>query len=226
MKLAPSILAADFARLGEEVEMVERAGVDQIHVDVMDGQFVPNISMGPLVVAAIRPRVKIPLDVHLMITRPMDYFEPFVKAGADHISFHVESDCDVGDAIAWLRERDVGVGLALSPDTDVAEVLDWVPRVDMILVMTVHPGFGGQSLIASTLQKIPALRERERLIRQSSDPEFRLEVQVDGGIDLETVTEAARAGADCFVAGSSIFGAEDPVDRIRSFSRLLKELTE
>ena len=217
MKLAPSILAADFSILGEEVRGVERAGVHQIHVDVMDGHFVPNISMGPLIVEAIRPKVQIPLDVHLMISRPQDYFEAFIKAGSDHVTFHVESDCDIDECISTLRQANIGVGLAISPDTPVSGVLEWLPKVDMILVMTVYPGFGGQELIPSTLEKIPEIRKCEKKIQQESDERFRIQVQVDGGIDLSTIHLAAEAGADCFVAGSAIFKADNPADEIRTF---------
>ncbi len=226
MKIAPSILAADFSKLGEEVRLVERSGVQQIHVDVMDGHFVPNISMGPLVVKAIRPEVQIPLDVHLMISRPQDYFEPFIKAGANHITFHIESDCNVDQCISTLRGQNMGVGLAISPDTPVSEVLEWLPKVDMILVMTVYPGFGGQALIPSTLEKIPEIRNYEKKFQQESDGGFRIQVQVDGGIDSTTIRLAADAGADCFVAGSAIFNSPDPADEIRTLFNLIRETSE
>lgn len=224
LKIAPSILSADFSRLGEQVSRVASAGADQIHVDVMDGHFVDNISMGPLVVRALRKTTRLPLDVHLMITDPRRYLDPFIDAGADHISFHIEANSDPLDCIEHLRRRRVGAGLALSPDTPVDRVLDLVSRVDMMLVMTVRPGRGGQSLIPEALQKIPPIRRREEALR-ASDPGFSIDVQVDGGIDLQTVVSAARAGASVFVAGSSIFGGDDPGAEVTAFRQRFDEIS-
>ena len=225
LKIAPSILSADFSRLGAHVQEVADAGAHQVHIDVMDGHFVPNLTMGPLVVRALKQSTTIPLDVHLMITDPRDYLEAFVDAGADHITFHVEANSDIEDCIRFLRDRNVGVGLSVSPDTPVEEVIDWVHRVDMVLVMTVRPGFAGQSLIDSTLDKIPVLRARESAIREQDDPSFSLDIQVDGGMDLDTIERAVVAGANVFVAGSSIFGEPDAGEAVRAFNRRLKEVS-
>ncbi len=223
-RIAPSILSADFLRLGEEVEAVQEAGAHQIHIDVMDGHFVDNISMGPLVARALRRIARIPLDVHLMVTDPLKYLKPFISAGASHITFHIEAAGDPEECIRQLREQKIGVGLAVSPDTPVEQVLDFVARVDMILIMTVHPGFGGQSFIPRVLEKIKVLRGKEQEIRGRANPRFALDIQVDGGINLETAVETARAGANVFVAGNSIFGAPDPAEAVRAMARRLKEL--
>jgi ribulose-phosphate 3-epimerase len=214
-KIAPSILSADFSRLGEEVSRVEAAGADQIHLDVMDGHFVPNLSMGPAVVKALRKVTRLPLDVHLMITDPQRFFEPFANAGADHVTFHLEASGDPRDAIRWLRERKLGVGVALSPDTPADRVVDLIPLVDMILVMTVYPGFGGQEFIARTLEKIPPLRAA------ASRAGRRLDIEVDGGVGAATILEAAGAGANVFVAGNSIFGRPDPAASLRQLREIL-----
>lgn len=222
-RIAPSILSADFLRLGQEVESVQRAGAHQIHIDVMDGHFVDNISMGPLVVKAVRRVSTVPLDVHLMITDPGKYLGAFIDAGADHITFHIEAASDAGECIRYLRSRGTGVGISIRPDTPETRVLDLVAKVDMILVMTVYPGFGGQAFMPETLEKIPPLREKEARIREEEDPSFRLDIQVDGGIDAETIIAARRAGANSFVAGSSIFGTPDPGAAVRMFAERLKE---
>jgi ribulose-phosphate 3-epimerase len=221
-RIAPSILSADFSRLGEEVASIERGGADQVHVDVMDGHFVDNLTMGPLVVEALRRVTELPLDVHLMIEQPHRYLGPFVDAGADHVTFHVEAQSDPGECIEYLRSRGVGVGVAINPDTPAAAVLPLLPLVDMVLVMTVHPGFGGQSFLAETLEKIPLLRQAERGARERERP---LDVQVDGGISLSNLDAAARAGANVFVAGSAIYRAADPAAAVRSFRDCLERIT-
>jgi ribulose-phosphate 3-epimerase len=218
LKIAPSILAAAFERLGEEVRQVEAAGADQIHVDVMDGHFVPNLSMGPVVVEALRRVTRLPLDVHLMITDPSRYAESFIRAGANHVTFHVEVEKDPPRLAAWLHERGVGAGLALNPETPVDGVLDLVPHFDLILVMTVHPGFGGQSFLPETVEKVAAVRSRARMRAAGSVP---LDIQVDGGIDRTTAAEALAAGANVFVAGSSIFGGGDPASAVRELRESL-----
>jgi ribulose-phosphate 3-epimerase len=212
-KLAPSILSADFSCLGEQVRAVQRAGVELIHVDVMDGHFVPNLSMGPLVVRALRKVTDLPLDVHLMVTDPGDFLEPFVEAGASHISFHVEANGDCQRMLDWLRERGVGRGLALNPETPVERVLEWLPRVEMVLVMTVHPGFGGQKFLEDNLQKVRRIREAEP----------RVDIQVDGGVDRTTLFKSKEAGANIFVAGSAIFSSDDPEEAARRLRRILAE---
>ena len=218
-KIAPSILAADFARLGEQVRRVEEAGADQVHVDVMDGHFVPNLSVGPAVVKAVRRVTRLPIDVHLMITDPLRYLEPFAKAGANHITFHVEARSDPEECIRWLRDHRLGAGVALSPETPADRVMDLAPLLDMILVMTVHPGFGGQDFMGETLAKIPALRAAA-----GGESAREIDVEVDGGIDPETLPIVARAGANVFVAGTSIFGRPDPGEAIREFREVLSRL--
>jgi ribulose-phosphate 3-epimerase len=214
-KIAPSILSADFSRLGEEVARVEAAGADQLHLDVMDGHFVPNLTMGPAVVKALRRVTRLPLEVHLMITDPQRFLEPFASAGADHITFHVEANGNPRDAIRWLRERKLGVGVALSPDTPEDRAVDLIPLVDMILVMTVHPGFGGQEFITHTLEKIPPL------LAAASRAGRHLDIEVDGGVGTSTIQGAAEAGANVFVAGTSIFGRPDPAAALRELRDVL-----
>jgi ribulose-phosphate 3-epimerase len=214
-KIAPSILSADFACLGEQVRKVEDAGVDQIHVDVMDGHFVPNLSMGPAVVEALRRVTRLPLDVHLMVTDPGKYLEPFVKAGASHVSFHVEANGDHERMLAWLRERGVGCGLVLNPPTPVERVLGWLAAVDLVLVMTVHPGFSGQSFLGENLEKVRRLRAEEEALRRRGQRHADLDVQVDGGIGESTAVLARDAGANVFVAATAIFGAADPAAAAR-----------
>ncbi len=191
---------------------MEEAGADQVHVDVMDGHFVPNLSMGPIVVEALRRSTRLPLDVHLMITDPGRYVEAFVNAGADHVTFHVEVAGDPLRLARWLRERRVGAGLALNPETPVERVLGLVSSFDMILVMTVRPGFGGQSFLHENLEKVRAIRNLER----DHPPAGRaLDVEVDGGIDARTAALAREAGANVFVAGNAIFRADDPRTAVR-----------
>ncbi|MEM7235612.1 MAG: ribulose-phosphate 3-epimerase [Planctomycetota bacterium] len=205
-KIAPSILSADFYRLGEDVRCVEAAGADQLHVDVMDGHFVPNLSMGPLVCEALRGRTSLPLDVHLMLTDPADYLEAFVNAGAHHITVHVEANGDPREMCRWLAGRGIGRGLAVHPDTSADDVLPFLDCVDLLLVMTVYPGFGGQSFLGDNLDKV-------RQLRAAIDEAGRdIDLQVDGGVNEATIALCSEAGANVFVAGSSIFGAEDPAD--------------
>ena len=215
LKIAPSILSADFARLGDQVREVEKADADQIHVDVMDGHFVPNLSMGPLVVEALRRVTSLPLDVHLMITDPGRYLDAFVDAGADHVSVHLESEGNLKAMAARLHDRGVGAGLVLNPDTPADRAVEWLPFFDMVLIMTVHPGFGGQSFLRENLDKIRLLREAEKRLQEQGKIKKGLDVEVDGGIDVESAREACRAGANVFVAGSSIFGKPSPAEAVR-----------
>ena len=202
-RIAPSILSADFSRLGDEVRAVERAGADLIHFDVMDNHYVPNLTVGPLVCAALKPHVSLPLDVHLMV-KPVDGLVPeFAKAGASIISFHPEASDHVDRTIALIKEHGCKAGLVLNPATPVAWLDHTLEKLDLVLLMSVNPGFGGQQFIASVLPKIEAVRKR---IQACGKPVW---LEVDGGIKADNIASVARAGADTFVAGSAIFGAKD-----------------
>jgi ribulose-phosphate 3-epimerase len=202
--LAPSILDADFAHLADAVDAVEQGGAHWIHLDVMDGHFVPNISFGPLVVRALRPRTRLPLDVHLMIERPEEVIQAFAQAGADHLTVHVETGYHLQRTLAAIRELGVSPGVALNPATPLTAVEEVLGDVDRVLVMTVNPGFGGQRLIGATLDKV---RRLKALLRERRLP---VAIQVDGGIAPEgTAEQAVRAGADILVAGSAVFKHKD-----------------
>lgn len=203
VKVAPSILAADFANLQSEIEIVERAGADWIHVDVMDGHFVPNITMGALVVDAIRPHTKLPLDVHLMIEQPDQFIESFAKAGADIITVHVEACRHLHRTLHYIKSFGIQCGVVLNPHTPISTIEHLLEDVDVVLFMTVNPGFGGQSFIPSVLQKVKALAE----LKEQRGLNF--EIEIDGGVNKETVKECVAAGATVVVAGSAIYGAAD-----------------
>ncbi len=202
IRMAPSILSADFGRLGEEIARIESAGTEILHLDVMDGHFVPNISFGIPVVEKLRPRSKLYFDTHLMITDPLKYAEPFVEAGSDLLTFHIEVAEDPVKCVEHIRALGADVGVTLNPGTPVDALDPVIDRVDMVLVMSVWPGFGGQEFITDSLDRVRAIKSRLR-------PDQRLEI--DGGIGPETIADAASAGADTFVAGSAIFGRDDPV---------------
>ena len=199
VKIAASILAADFARLGEQVKEAEAAGADWIHVDVMDGHFVPNITIGPPVIRSLRAITTLPLDVHLMITAPDRYIPEFARAGADRLTVHVETCDHLHRTIQFVRELGVKPGVTLNPATPLSSLEEILPEVDMVLVMSVNPGFGGQSYIPSSTARIARLRAMiDRIGSQA-------EVEVDGGINVDTVAEVVEAGATVLVAGSAIF---------------------
>jgi ribulose-phosphate 3-epimerase len=202
-KIAPSILSADFANLANEIRDVEKGGADYIHVDVMDGHFVPNITIGPLIVEAIRPVTKLPLDVHLMIENPDRYIEEFVKAGADIITVHQEACVHLHRTIMMIKEQGVKAGVVLNPATPVSLIEEMLPEVDMVLLMTVNPGFGGQRFIPSVLKKVEELSK----LREALELDF--EIEIDGGVNIETAGLCTDAGADVLVAGSAVYNQED-----------------
>jgi ribulose-phosphate 3-epimerase len=208
-RIAPSILSADFARLGEEVRAVAAAGADLVHFDVMDNHYVPNLTVGPLVCAALKPHARLPLDVHLMV-RPVDRIIPdFAKAGASIISFHPEASEHVDRTIALIKENGCKAGLVLNPATPLSHLDHTLEKLDLVLLMSVNPGFGGQQFIASVLPKIAEVRKR--IDRLGKD----IWLEVDGGIKTENIAEVAKAGADTFVAGSAVFGSKDYAATIR-----------
>jgi ribulose-phosphate 3-epimerase len=204
VKIAPSILSANFARLGEEIQDVERGGADWIHVDVMDGHFVPNITIGPLIVEAIRPVTKLPLDVHLMIEEPDRYIPQFVKSGADTITVHQEACRHLHRTLSLIKEQGAKAGVVLNPATPLVTIESVLEDVDLVLLMTVNPGFGGQRFIHSVLPKIKALRQM--LDERGLD---RVEIEVDGGVNPETARLCEQAGATVLVAGSAVFNQQD-----------------
>ena len=216
MKLiAPSILSADFANLGDDIKRVIDAGADWIHADVMDGHFVPNITFGPMVVSAVRRITDLPIDVHLMIEAPERYIDDFAKAGASHISVQVETCIHLHRTVQQIKEAGAMAGVVLNPATPISSV-NWIlGDVDYVLVMSVNPGFGGQAFIPSSLDKIRALR---KLI---DTQELQVQIQIDGGVNLDTIGSIAEAGADVFVAGSAIFGSDDYQKTITSFREII-----
>lgn len=199
IKISPSMLSCDFSRIGEEAEKIAFSGADMLHLDVMDGHFVPNITFGAPVIKSIRNRTDIIFDVHLMISDPLKYAEDFVKAGADILTFHVESDSDVKATIEKIKSLSCKVGLSVKPGTPVEAVFPYLDDIDMVLVMTVEPGFGGQSFMEDMMDKITLLKNKLDETGKTAD------IQVDGGINEDTVSVASRAGANVFVAGSAVF---------------------
>ena len=216
-KLAPSILSADFARLGEQIGEVARAGADYIHVDVMDGHFVPNITIGPPVVASIRQVTTLPLDVHLMIEHPERYVSQFAQAGADIITVHVEASPHLHAKIRLIKELGARAGVSINPPTPLGVAEEFLPHVDLVLVMSVNPGFGGQAFIPETLPRIAHMR------KLLDDRGLRGELEVDGGINAENAPDIVRAGAEVLVAGNSIFRAPGGIS---GAMRRLREATE
>lgn len=203
MKISPSILSADFCRLGDEVRALEKAGADYIHVDVMDGHFVPNLTIGPAIVKAVRRCTSLPLDVHLMIERPDDFLSDFAKAGANILTVHVEAVTHLHRTLSEIKKYGMRAGVSLNPSTPVCLIEPALDYADLVLVMSVNPGFGGQELIPEVLPKIKEIR---RLITRKGRP---VELEVDGGIKVDNIGAVADAGADVFVSGSGIFGTPD-----------------
>ena len=211
MKLAPSILSADFSNLIEDVKKVEDSGAQYLHIDVMDGHFVPNITIGPLVVSSLRNKSNMVFDVHLMIENPEAYIDEFAKAGSDIICIHAESTKHVHRAIQKIKEHGIKAGIALNPATDVSTIKYVLEDVDMVLVMSVNPGFGGQSFIPSAIDKI---KEIKSIINEKN---LNIEIEVDGGVKLNNAKEVLNAGADILVAGSAVFGAENVEETVKEF---------
>lgn len=206
IKLAPSILSADFANLAQSIKLVEDAGVEWLHIDVMDGHFVPNITIGPLIVKAIRNKSNLFFDVHLMIENPDTYIPEFIKAGADLITVHAESCKHLHRTIQNIKSFGVKAGVAINPATSLNSIEDILPELDLVLLMSVNPGFGGQSFLELVIPKLEKLRE----MIEGKD----IEIQVDGGININTAPRVITAGASCLVAGSAIFGSDDPAQAV------------
>ncbi|MFD3445456.1 ribulose-phosphate 3-epimerase [Microbacteriaceae bacterium 4G12] len=209
IKIAPSILSADFARLGEEIKDVEKGGADYIHVDVMDGHFVPNITIGTLIVEAIRPITSLPLDVHLMIENPDQYIADFAKAGADIITVHVEACTHLHRTIQLIKSQGIKAGVVLNPHTPVSMIEHVLEDLDMVLLMTVNPGFGGQKFIHSVLPKI------KQVSNMAKERGLNVEIEVDGGVNVETARLCVEAGANVLVAGSAVYNQKDRAQAIR-----------
>ena len=208
MKIAPSLLSCDFSKMGDEIKRMDACGADWMHLDVMDGHFVPNITFGAPVIRAVRGYSDKPFDVHLMISDPLKYADDFIDAGADIITFHIECDSDIQQTIDKIKSRNVKVGLVVTPNTPASAVFPYIKDLDLVLVMTVEPGFGGQSFMADMLPKVSVIKAEAK--RLGID----MPVEVDGGIGADTIAQAAGAGVDICVAGTAVFKAEDAAKAI------------
>jgi len=218
LKIAPSILSADFLRLGEEIIAAERAGADLIHVDIMDGHFVPNITIGPAIVEAVRRSTSLPLDVHLMIEEPDRYLDDFIKAGADYLTIHFEADVHLHRTIQRIREHGKKAGVSLNPATSVWNLEDILSDIDYVLIMSVNPGFGGQKYITHSTEKIKMLKG---LLRKRNLPAL---IEVDGGVSPDNAAEVASAGADIIVMGSAFFHSKDYGDIVKRVRQVTKNI--
>ncbi len=216
-KIAPSLLSADFSNIEKDIKMVEEGGADLLHLDVMDGHFVPNITFGPFIVKAIKKVATIPLDVHLMIKNPGDYVESFCDAGADYLTVHVEATPHLHRVLQQIKAKGVKVGVSLNPHTPLSSIEEVLDDLDMILIMAVNPGFGGQSFIPNTIEKLKRLQQMLEKHQATH-----IEVNVDGGIKLENIREVSDAGCDIFVSGSSIFKADNPKEMIQQMKKELE----
>jgi ribulose-phosphate 3-epimerase len=214
--LAPSILSADFSNLSQQIRLAEIGGADWIHCDVMDGHFVPNITIGPLIVKAARKITKLPVDVHLMIENPDKYVEAFAQAGADYISVHVEADVHLNRTINKIKELGCKAGVVLNPATPVISIKDVAEYIDLLLIMTVNPGFGGQKFIPNSIRRIKEAVE----LRKEIETDFLIEI--DGGVNTDTIVTAKKAGVDVFVAGSAVFGADNITAATTELKNLIK----
>ena len=215
--LSPSILSADFSKLGEEINLIETAGANLIHIDVMDGHFVPNITIGPAVVNSLIGKTKLPFDVHLMIENPERYIDSFININTEYITIHVEACTHIHKTIQQIKSQGVKAGLSLNPATPLSTLENIIDELDLVLLMSVNPGFGGQKFIQSTIKKIEKLSE----IRKNKNLSFKIEV--DGGINLENIKSVMDAGCDIIVVGAAIFSAKDPIKEVKEFISLIKK---
>ena len=216
-RLSPSLLAADFTKLGQQLEQIEKGGAQYIHLDVMDGIFVPNISFGIPVIQSIRKSSNLIFDVHLMIVEPERYVEAFRKAGADIINFHIEATKDAASTLSKIKSLGAKTGITIKPNTPVSEIVPYLENVDMVLIMTVEPGFGGQKFMADKMEKVTELVK----IREQKNLKF--DIEIDGGVNINNVKEILDTGVNVIVAGSAVFGAEDVESRTKEFLNILQE---